>query len=101
MPRHSSNIQATVSAVTEIIETLSPERVDDIFVILAAKMPDYLEEKGSKPGDPIGSRRLCIKRPERKMLIKIAKLWLGHKNVNWATTSSQDIYLLIVDAIAK
>lgn len=36
---------------------------------------------------------------ERDALIQIAKTWPGHHGVNFETTTSKNIYLLIMDAL--
>jgi hypothetical protein len=36
----------------------------------------------------------------REKVIEIAKMWDGHKGVNWETTTTMNLLLLIQDAIA-
>ncbi len=38
---------------------------------------------------------------ERQALIQIAKTWPGNRGVNFKTTSSENIYLLIMDSLGS
>lgn len=38
---------------------------------------------------------------ERQALIQIAKTWPGHRGVNFGASSSEAVYLLIMDALKR